>query len=339
MNLWPRIKQTLARWFGGGAPAPGHYVGGAAFAWRGWLASSPWVWPRRKWRMYVPAGASRFRAMPLVVLLHGCRQSPEDIAKGTRIEALADRLGAYVLMLRQHERANPYCCWNWFDPATIAGRGEAAIVLAAMRKAMRWRSLDASRTAAIGMSAGAALATILGVRHADRVRAVVSVAGLPCGAASQPIMALTVMKRGPDIDVGKLGLAAYDAAPPDGKRVALLAIHGRADDVVAARNSGAVVRQFLARNEIDVPKGSESSLPEPDHARRENPLLGHPFQVRDWEKDGSLVARLVEIDGLGHAWSGGDASLPFNVAGAPDATAMAGAFLGQVWSRTMGAAP
>ncbi|MCE7877280.1 MAG: hypothetical protein DYH14_08115, partial [Betaproteobacteria bacterium PRO3] len=175
MNLWPRIKQTLARWFGGGAPAPGHYVGGAAFAWRGWLASSPWVWPRRKWRMYVPAGASRFRAMPLVVLLHGCRQSPEDIAKGTRIEALADKLCAYVLMPRQHERANPYRCWNWFDPATIAGRGEAAIVLAAMRKAMRWRSLDASRTAAIGMSAGAALATILGVRHADRVRAVVSV--------------------------------------------------------------------------------------------------------------------------------------------------------------------
>jgi len=337
MNLWTRVKATFARWFG--RASAGYTLTGAAFTWRGWLSANPWAWPRRGYRFYIPAGASRWRAAPLIVLLHGCRQSPEDIAKGTRIEALADKLCAYVLMPRQRERANPYRCWNWFDPATIAGRGEAAIVLAAMRKAMRWRSLDASRTAAIGMSAGAALATILGVRHADRVRAVVSVAGLPCGAASQPIMALTVMKRGLDVDVAKLGLAAYDAAPPDGKRVALLAIHGRADDVVAARNSGAVVRQFLARNEIDVPKGSESSLPEPDHARRENPVRGNPFHVREWQNDGRLIARLIEIDNLGHAWSGGDASLPFNVAGAPDATAMAGAFLEQVWSRSMGSEP
>ncbi len=333
MSLWPRLKTTLARWFERGKPAPGHYVSGAAFAWRGWLSINPWVWPRRKWRMYVPKGASRFRDMPLIVLLHGCNQSPEDIAQGTRIEKLADQLGAYVLMPRQHERANPYRCWNWFDEATAEGRGEAAIVLAAMRKAMHWRSLDESRTAAIGISAGAALAAILGIRHADRVRAVVSVAGLPCGAASKPIMALTVMKRGPDIDVAKLGLAVHDAAPPDGKRVSLLAIHGRADDIVAPRNSGALVRQYLARNEVDVPKGSESSLPEPDHARQENPVRGKPFRVREWEKDGGLVARLVEIDDLGHAWSGGDASLPFNAAPPPDATAMAGAFLEQVWPR------
>ncbi|HQU48051.1 MAG TPA: PHB depolymerase family esterase [Casimicrobiaceae bacterium] len=331
MNLWTRVKATFARWFG--RASAGYTLTGAAFTWRGWLSANPWAWPRRGYRFYVPAGASRWRAAPLIVLLHGCKQSPEEIARGTRIEALADELCAYVLMPRQVERANPYRCWNWFEPRTIEGRGEAAIVLAAMRKAMRWRRLDATRTAAIGISAGAALAAILGIRHAERVRAVVTVAGLACGASSSPIMALTVRKRGPDIDVAKLGLAAFDAAPPDGKRVALLAIHGRADDIVAPRNSGAIVRQYLARNEMDVPKGSESSLPEPDHVRVENPLGGHAFRVRDWQKDGALLARLVEVDDLGHAWSGGDASVPFNVASPPDATAMAGAFLDEVWSR------
>lgn len=332
MSLWNRVVAALAGWIGRPS-SDGRSCDGAAFAWRGWLATTPWVWPRRRYRLYVPRGASRWRPMPLVVLLHGCRQSPEEIARGTRIEALADRLGAYVLMPRQSERANPYRCWNWFDNHTAEGRGEAAIVLAAMRKAMRWRRLDATRTAAIGMSAGAALAAVLAVRHADRVRAVVSVAGLACGAASQPIMALTVMKRGPDIDVAKLGLAAYDDAAAAGKRVSLLAIHGRADDVVAARNSGALVRQILARNEIDVPKGSESSLPEPDHARQENPVRGNAFHVRDWEKDGALIARLVEVDGLGHAWSGGDATVPFHAATLPDATQMTEAFLAQVWSQ------
>jgi len=332
MSLWSRIKGTIGRWFGG-APKAGHYVEGAAFSWRGWLAIAPAVWPRRRYRLYVPAGASRFRPMPLVVLLHGCRQTPEEIARGTRIAALADRLGACVLIPRQEESANPYRCWNWFDGATASGRGEAAIVAAMMRKAMRWRRADTVRTAAIGISAGAALAAILGVRHGGRVRAVVSVAGIACGAASSPMTALTVMKRGPETDVATVGRTAHDEADADARSVPLLAIQGRVDDVVAPRNAAALVRQFLARNGVDVPQGSESTLPDPDHARRESPIRGQGFALREWERDGALAARLVEIDDLGHAWSGGDGSLPFNDAAGPDATAMAGAFLDLVWAR------
>jgi poly(3-hydroxybutyrate) depolymerase len=198
-----------------------------------------------------------------------------------------------------------------------------------MRKAMRWRRADEARTAAIGMSAGAALAAILGVRHGDSVRAVVSVAGIACGAAASPLTALTVMKRGPETDVAAVGREAGDGA----RSVPLLAIHGRSDDVVAPRNAAALVRQFLARNGVDVPKGSESTLPDPDHARRESPLRGHGFALREWQCGDALAARLVEIDDVGHAWSGGDASLPFNDAAGPDATAMAGAFLELVWAR------
>jgi poly(3-hydroxybutyrate) depolymerase len=328
MSFWSRIKASATRWFTR-APRAGHYVEGAAFAWRGWLATNPTVWPRRRYLLYVPTGASRFRPMPLVVLLHGCRQTPEEIARATRIAALADRLGSYVLLPRQKDAANPYRCWNWFDGATASGRGEAAIVAAMMRKAMRWRRADEARTAAIGLSAGAALAAILGVRHGDSVRAVVSVAGIACGAAASPLTALTVMKRGPETDVAAVGREAGDGA----RSVPLLAIHGRSDDVVAPRNAAALVRQFLARNGVDVPKGSESTLPDPDHARRESPLRGHGFALREWQCGDALAARLVEIDDVGHAWSGGDASLPFNDAAGPDATAMAGAFLELVWAR------
>jgi len=330
MSLWTRIRDTVAGWFRRG-PQPGRYVEGAAFAWRGWLSLNPAIWPRRHYVLYVPKGASRFRPMPLVVLLHGCRQTPEEIARGTRIAALADRVGSYVLLPRQKDSANPFRCWNWFDGATASGRGEAAIVAAMMKKAMRWRRADAARTAAIGISAGAALAAILGVRHGDRVRAVVSVAGIACGAAASPVTALTVMKRGPQTDVAAVGREAHDAADAGARRVPLLAIQGRADDVVASSNAAALVRQFLGRNGVDVPEGSESTLPDPDHARRESPVRGHAFSLREWERDGSIVARLVEIDDLGHAWSGGDPALPFNDPAGPDASAMAGAFLDLVW--------
>ena len=85
MSFWTRVAETLRRWFRR-EPAPGQYVDGSV----GFL-------PRREYRLYVPKGASRWRRMPTIVLLHGCKQSPDEIMRGTRFEALADKLGAYVL--------------------------------------------------------------------------------------------------------------------------------------------------------------------------------------------------------------------------------------------------
>ncbi|MEO8487930.1 MAG: PHB depolymerase family esterase [Betaproteobacteria bacterium] len=331
-GLWSRILGALARWFRR-APTPGRYLAGRAGAWNGWLATHPTVLPRRDYRLYIPKSLSRFRAAPLIVLLHGCRQTPDEIARGTRIEALADRLGCYVLLPQQSEQANPYRCWNWFDIATASGIGEAAIVAAMMDKALKWRRVDPERTAAIGMSAGAALAAILGVHHGDKVRAVVSVAGIASGAAATPLTALSVMRRGPETDVASIGRAAHATAKPAARRVPLLAIHGRHDDVVAPLHAAALARQFLARNGLDVPSGSDAALPDPDHVRRESPNRGHGFHVRDWETDGRVVVRLVEVDDLAHAWSGGDSRLAFNDAAGPDATAMIDAFLESAWPK------
>ena len=330
MSFWSRVTEALRRWFGP-APTPGNYVEGRSAAVNGWLAVNPTVLPRREWRLYVPKGASRFRKMPLIVLLHGCKQSAEEITRGTRFEPLADKLGAYVLQPIQTDRANPYRCWNWFDTATATGNGEAAIVRAMMRKALRWRRTDDERTAAVGMSAGAALAAILGVHHGDAVRAVVSVSGIASGAVATPLTALAVMKRGPETDVAETGRTAHDRAEGAARRVPLLAVHGKQDDVVAPRHASALARQYLARNGIEVPDGADSTLPDPEHVRHETPVRGRGFHLREWEADGRLVVRLVEVDDLGHAWSGGDGRFAFHEAGGPDVTSMIGTFLGEAW--------
>ena len=330
MSFWSRVTETLRRWFRR-EPSPGFYVEGRSAAWNGWLASNPTVLPRRDWRLYVPKGASRFRKMPLVVLLHGCKQTPDELVRGTRFESLADKIGAYVLMPTQSERANQYGCWNWFDLATSAGNGEAAIVRSMMGKALRWRRTDDERTAAVGMSAGGALAAVLGVHHGDAVRAVVSVAGIASGAVATPITALTVMKRGPETDVALAGRVAHDAADVAARHVPLLAVHGRHDDIVAPRHAAALARQFLTRNGLDVPAGSDSALPDPDHVRHEVPVRGRAFHLREWQAGDRLAVRLVEIEDMGHAWSGGDGRIAFHQPGGPDVTAMIGSFLDEVW--------
>jgi len=100
MRLWTRVKEFVGRLFRREA-APGRFESGAKFAWQGWLASAPLVWPRREYLVYVPKGWSRWRRAPLLVLCHGCKQTPEEFAAATGIAAWADAGRWLVLFLRE----------------------------------------------------------------------------------------------------------------------------------------------------------------------------------------------------------------------------------------------
>jgi len=324
-SLWSRIKARIAGWFG--APAPfGRWVKGGAFSIHGVVGTQPLLIPRRRFRLYVPRGWARDTPVPLLALIHGCQQTAEEFAQGSHVEALADRVGALVLMPRQKGTANPYRCWNWFDRRTADGKGEAAIVAAMIGDVLRRYRADPLRVVAAGISSGAGLAAILGVRFPALVRGVVVHSGIACGAAASAFTALTVMKRGPETDVAGIAADARHASGTDAP-VRLLAIQGRDDAVVAERNAAALARQYLALNGVDVPGGAATTLPPPDRDDRDATDSAHVVRVREWSRDGRPLVRLVEVECLGHAWSGGDAALPYNDAAAPDATAMLEAWL------------
>jgi poly(hydroxyalkanoate) depolymerase family esterase len=324
-GYWTRLKHRFARFFRR-EPAPGEWTTGAKFSWRGWLAILPWLWPRREYLLYIPAGRSRWRRAPLIVLCHGCKQTPEEFAQGTRIAAHADREGWLVLMPRQKDSANAWRCWNWFDSATAGGRGEAAIVAAMIRSVRRWHRADPARIIAVGMSAGGALAAVLGLRDAELVRAVAVHSGVACGAASSAFTAIGVMQRGPETDVEAIAAAARGSRPT---RVPLLAIHGESDHVVATSNATALVRQYLRLDghpAVPTPMLPATALPVPD-AEQHEVQGGRMTTTREWRHDGRLVVRYVAVAALGHAWSGGDDALAFNDAQGPDATALVAAFV------------
>jgi poly(3-hydroxybutyrate) depolymerase len=336
-DWWQRLKARIASWFRR-EPAPGRFESGSKFSMHGVIGTAPLVWPSRDYLVYVPANRPRWRRIPLVVLCHGCRQTPEEFAQGTRIAAFADRVGCVVLMPRQKTSANPWRCWNWFDRRTFDGEGETAIVAAQIRSVRRAYGIDRKRIYIAGMSAGGALAAAIGVRFPNLVSAVAVHSGLPCAAARSAHTALQVMKQGPDQDVEAVADEARGNAQ-GAVRVPLMAIHGRNDDMVSYVNAQALVRQYLRLNghPAAAPGDPPWALPLADDERVVPAVDGHVAHVREWRRDGRLVVRYVELEGLGLAWSGGDAALPFNDARAPDATQLLGDFFTDaVSSRTEG---
>ena len=320
--LWQRLRARLGARLFRREVAPGRFEPGRASSLRGLVTTAPLVPPERDYLVYVPRGYSRRVRAPLLVLCHGCRQSAEDLASLTGLTEHADRKGWLVLMPRQAGAANHWGCWNWFETNTARGAGEAAIVAAQIVAVRRRYRARRERVWVAGLSAGAALAAVLGVRYPRLVRGVLAHSGLACGAATTPATALTVMLYGPDNDVARIADDARVAERENGPPVALLVIHGDRDDVVAPVNGVALVDQYLRFNAH--PAGAEgyrpaASLPPRDASSHEPGAERHGVRVDDWAVGGHVVVRHVTVEGLGHAWSGGDATYAYADPRGPDA--------------------
>ena len=318
--LWERLRARLFR----REVVSGRFETGRATSRRGLVTTAPLVPPARDYLVYVPRGYSRWRRAPLVVMCHGCTQTPEAFAGLAAIAEHADREGWLVLLPRQAEAANRYGCWNWFESGTAGGAGEAAIVAAQIVDVRRRYRARRERVWVVGLSAGGALAAVMGLRHPRLVRGVVTHSGLACGAASNVATALAVMAHGPDNDVARVADGAR-AAQRDESVVPLLVIQGDRDDVVAPVNGVGLVMQYLRFN--GHPAGATgykpaAALPASDASAHEAAPGRHRFRIDEWTREGRVVVRHVSVEGLGHAWSGGDDRQPFADPQGPDALAL-----------------
>ncbi len=333
------MKRTLAGLAQRGAEAARRVADGASLAWRRWregdaaatpgrtlrlqassvdgrLAAWPLVAPRRAFELYLPAGMPAGAAVPLLVWIHGCRQRARDFAAGTRIRAHADARGIAVLMPEQGRLANPMRCWNWFDPATADGRGEAAIVLAQVEQACDILAIDASRIWIVGLSSGAALAAAIALHAPRRFAALACHSGLPAGAARDAREARDAMAHGTRRDVAAIGAAARRAAGD--VRLPVLVLQGVEDTAVASANADALVVQAIALNG----GATSGAAPPPPDAEARRTFGERVVHQADWLVGGRLAARRLRIEGLGHAWSGGDGSHDYFDPAPPEATAL-----------------
>lgn len=262
------------------------------------------------YELYLPASHTSRARLPLVVMLHGCKQSAASFAAGTRICRLAERAGFAVLLPEQAVTANAQRCWHWHgDPAQTEAPAVASLVAAIVRE----HSFDASRVYLAGMSAGAGLAANLAIRHPALFAAVGLHSGPAFGAATSTMSAMSVMRRGSRDEAVHLVDAAIDVETFPG--MPAIVVHGDIDAVVAKRNALQLGEAFARVNRLVDAQG-ELRVGEQRTFERDG------VDYVDYVKRGRLIVRVCVIRGLGHAWSGGDAREAFHSGRGPEASAM-----------------
>ncbi|MFD2740092.1 alpha/beta hydrolase family esterase [Sulfitobacter aestuarii] len=305
-NLMQTIQDALSRGGLGGLGGLGKAAGpqavtpdipaGATFRNDGFEGRSG----RRDYRVYVPSTAGNGVA-GCVMMLHGCTQNPEDFARGTGMNALAEEHGLVVIYPEQSRGANAQSCWNWFSKGDQRrDRGEPEILAGIARRVMAEHDVPQDRSFVAGLSAGAAMAVILGETYPDVFAAVGAHSGLPFGAASDVPSAFAAMGGNP-----------ASAPAPQASALRTIVFHGSSDSTVHPANGERILEQAEARGPAQSCQTTETGQQGGRDYRRSVTL----------DMEGGSRSEFWLIEGLGHAWSGGHPGGSHTDPKGPDASA------------------
>lgn len=259
----------------------------------------------RDYKLYMPTGYQG-QALPLVVMLHGCTQNPDDFAAGTEMNRLAEEQQYCVLYPAQPMSANSSKCWNWFKAEDQQREGGEPAILASMtRQIIDTHGLDKDRVYVAGLSAGGAMATTLAMTYPDLFAAVGVHSGLPHGVAKSLPDALGAMQGG----TGPLGGGNQAKGAAWASDVPAIIFHGDRDTTVHPSNADRVAAQYSSSRHAgaSIEKGKVAN--------------GHGYTCTTYRNaKGETHLEQWQVHGAGHAWSGGCTKGSYTDPKGPDAT-------------------
>jgi len=272
---------------------------------------------KRSYMLYVPSGY-RGQSLPLVVMLHGCTQDPEDFAAGTRMNCVAEEHPCLVLYPAQAQGANPSKCWNWFKEGDQRrDQGEPSIVAGITRRIMGSHNIDPRRVYVAGLSAGGAMAVTMARTYPDLYAAVGVHSGLAYAVAYDLPSAVAMMRQDP-VAIGRVGIGGAGRLPMGERVIPTIVFHGDRDRTVHPLNGEQVITQSLT-----VPCSGSEDAGTTSHVtvKRGQAANGHAYTRTIYHgEDGQPSLEHWLVHGGGHAWSGGSSDGSFTDPKGPDAT-------------------
>jgi poly(hydroxyalkanoate) depolymerase family esterase len=287
-----------------------------------------------EYKLYVPSGYKTGNSVPLMVMLHGCKQDPDDFAAGTKMNDLAEQETFIVLYPAMNHLFNPFNpfnsnpdgCWNWFlDYNQHRREGHPKIIKGMIDDIKNKYNIDSSKVYAAGLSAGAAMTSILGVTYPDVFSGIAICAGLPYDAVDVYLLAdpmaqaaKYVMLQG-TLDPYKCGNTAFEEMGECKKKMPVIVFHGICDTIVHPINGQQIIIQWAQTHFlIEGGKGKTEAAPSSVKADIMN---GRSYTRHVYnDKNGSSLMELWMIDRMGHTWPGGSPAGSYTDPLGPDAT-------------------
>lgn len=265
----------------------------------------------RSYKLYMGTPLDGVRS-PLFVMLHGCDQDATGFAAGTRMNELADEFHGVVLYPEQSRIVNPMGCWNWHDVRhQSAAHGEPSLIAGMTRQVIAEHRIDPNRVYVAGMSAGGAMAVILGEEYPDLYAAVGVHSGMPSGVATDLMSALRTMSTGPDVVPASSPRRSHD--------IPTIVFHGDEDRTVHPSNGEAIHKRSGARKRRKASATTASTVRSTETHTREMPGL-RAVTRSNRSSDGVSEAELWVVHGGGHAWAGGSPTAAYTESRGPDAS-------------------
>ncbi len=299
-----------------------------------------------RYRLFVPENVHPEHPAPLIVALHGCQQNARDFAIGTGLDEAVSRYGALALYPEQSKSANTSGCWNWFLPEHQTGQGgEPAAIVRLIQKVSGQHKIDANRIYVVGLSAGGAMAAILGEQNPDVFAGVGIMAGVALHASHDVASAFAAMSGNKKMQAkaplpGSQALSKMIAAK-------LPSLQGISKFMPQRQNgfmqqpkiiaSPALPASAYNRLRVMIWAGANDSTVAPANADElahqyarllglnDAPTLQRSGErgatIAGWEDAaGTVRIELWTVEGMGHAWSGGRAQGSYTFPQGPDAT-------------------
>lgn len=265
----------------------------------------------RTYKVYIPSGYQSGTPVPLVVMLHGCTQDPDQFATGTEMNSYAEQNNFIVVYPDQPSSSHQNKCWHWFDPAHQSrGSGEPAVIAGIVNQVKSNYSIDSNRVYVAGLSAGAAMSVIMGATYPDVFAAIGVGSGLEYKAATTEASAWTAMMQGGP-DPVQQGNAAYNAMGSYKRVVPVIVFHGTSDYTVYPVNGHQVISQWAQTNDR-ASDGSDNNNIDDTADQTVNGQVPNGRSYTDYiykdSSNGAVVMEKYMVNGMGHAWSGGNSA-------------------------------